>query len=147
MYGGIGNDILIGMEGYNYLNGGRGNDVIYSKTHPSSFNTQTSPAGRDTLVGGPGVDTFWIGPSVDGPQTITDLEPGEVILYHINTVNLSNECYALGRVTYEEIEAQIGEFTHLETSIMTNGPGIWTPSMVDILIEICNVDTGDCYNP
>ena len=80
-------------------------------------------------------------------QRIADLEPGETIQYHILTLDPSNECPALGRVTYEEIEAELGEFTYLDTSIEVVGPGIWTSMNVDVLITVCNVDTGACYNP
>ena len=130
------------------MNGGLGDDVFYSRIYPSTTTPSTiafPSVGTDTMVGGPGNDTFWIGPST--MQTITDLEAGEIILYHTEVVDPSNECYSYGHVTYEDIEAELGEFKHLTTSIVENGPGIWTPSMVDLVIEICNVDTGACYNP
>ena len=67
MYGGDGHDLLVGLDMDNYMNGGPGRDILYSKTHPSSISGTTSPSGQDTLIGGPAHDTFWIGPSVDGP--------------------------------------------------------------------------------
>ena len=53
IYGGVGNDVILGLGGIDRLEGGAGNDNLYGGT------------GDDTLLGGAGNDKLWGGGGVD----------------------------------------------------------------------------------
>ncbi len=55
VYGGDGNDRLLGTEGINFLSGGRGNDLLEGRDGSDSID---GFFGKDTLIGGLGADTI-----------------------------------------------------------------------------------------
>jgi Ca2+-binding RTX toxin-like protein len=74
IFGGRGNDTLIGDDGDNILNGGAGNDTL---TGGDGADTLIGGDGNDLLTGGDGNDTFVFNEAGFGKDTITDFVAGE----------------------------------------------------------------------
>lgn len=89
--GGAGDDILFGGGGGDNLSGDVGNDVLFGGASGdgleggSGADSLYGGAGDDTLTGGSQEDTFFFANS-HGIDVVTDFEPGDDILYFVNTV-------------------------------------------------------------
>lgn len=79
--GGPGDDTIIGNRGSDTLRGGKGNDLLRGGKGldvlfgDDGDDTLWGDRGADTLTGGPGRDLFVLAAG-QGPDTITDFEPG-----------------------------------------------------------------------
>lgn len=79
--GGPGDDTIMGNRGSDTLRGGKGNDLIRGGKGldvifgDDGDDTLWGDRGADTLTGGPGRDLFVLAAG-QGPDTITDFEPG-----------------------------------------------------------------------
>jgi serralysin len=67
LFGGNGNDVLEGQNGDDSITGGAGNDQLIGG------------GGNDSLTGGTGTDRFYFPLREFGQDTITDLQPGDLI--------------------------------------------------------------------
>ncbi|WP_333496307.1 Ig-like domain-containing protein, partial [Kluyvera sp. CHPC 1.251] len=74
LYGGEGNDILVGGGGNDMLYGGEGDDILYGGT---GNDTLIGGKGDDTLYGGSGSDTFTWLKGDDGHDVIKDFRADE----------------------------------------------------------------------
>lgn len=60
LYGGAGDDLIIGQDGNDYVNGGSGNDILFGDD-----NRDGSVSGNDFLLAGTGSDRLYGGPGFD----------------------------------------------------------------------------------
>ena len=113
VHGGMQSDKLTGEEGTHYLIGGYGDDVLISNDKPSLT------TGWDIMTGGAGIDKFVVSGATTGfgvgqrGLRIMDLEPTEEIFIAEGTTITSPlsvfNCDYIGRITYEQIVAELGE--------------------------------------
>lgn len=82
LFGSGGDDLLEGSSGSDQLFGGAGADTVDGG---SGIDSLYGGDGGDTLTGGSGVDTFFFAGS-HGSDIVTDFDPGEDILFLVNTV-------------------------------------------------------------
>ncbi|WP_237088403.1 M10 family metallopeptidase C-terminal domain-containing protein, partial [Nostoc sp. PCC 7120 = FACHB-418] len=83
-FGGSGNDTLTSNGSYNRLNGGSGDDKLFSSVNDSLFGGDgddvlfAGQAGSNRLTGGAGADQFWIanGSLPTSKNTVTDFAVG-----------------------------------------------------------------------
>ena len=64
LYGGSGNDLIVGQDGSDYLYGGVGNDILYGDDNREDIENYGNDflnggEGSDRLYGGRGYDTYW----------------------------------------------------------------------------------------
>ncbi len=64
LYGGYGNDLMIGQDGSDYLYGGAGDDILYGDDNREDIENYGNDflnggEGSDRLYGGRGYDTYW----------------------------------------------------------------------------------------
>ena len=94
--GGDDGDTLYGGDGDDTLRGGDGNDRLYGGP------------GRDSFTGGDGADTFQFlaGAVDDGPEYISDFEPG-VDTLEINDNSIMSETLSDGRVRVFKVSSAV----------------------------------------
>lgn len=138
LVGGSGNDTLYGGAGRNVLNGGAGDDVL-----------DTIGSTRDTLTGGGGQDTFWTDANANA-ERITDLTPAETSAGDVHRVN-ALFARARGRKTQMRISKALSVRALPEPG--TDGLGSYVDFSNNPLFsdagpsenDIVQGNLGDCY--
>jgi Ca2+-binding RTX toxin-like protein len=77
---GDGNDVFVGSDLFNWVNGGDGNDML---TGGAGTDTLIGGASNDTLVGGGGDDTFLVSGTMEG-DSISGGEGQDTVLFTAN---------------------------------------------------------------
>ena len=111
LYGGAGNDQLVGGSGTNLLKGEAGNDVIKGG---SGENTLWGGAGKDTLTGGTGKNTFYFASLGEmSGDTITNLKGSDNLYFNVKQAALDLDAiyqnYDLGKTSGKNTISLTGE--------------------------------------